>query len=280
MTTTPPNPTSLSSAPRPIRPTLSTRPGSSLWHFLEHQFQRYRTTWRGTIVSGLVSPILFLLSIGFGLGSQIDDTSSLGTTDYASFVGPGVLAGVAMIQGANLGLWPTLGALKWEGTYQAVLSTPLTAVELATGHVLWIGFRVLIGSSLYVGILALFGIAGSWTALLAPVIASLTAMAFAAPVSAFAATQDNDNAFSLIARVVISPLFLFSGAFFPTSQLPVVVEWLAAVIPVSHGVELCRHVINGETDLSADAVHLAVILTWLIVGWVLVTRSFSKRLSS
>lgn len=264
----------------PARPALSTRPGSSLWHFLEHQFQRYRTTWRGTIVSGLVSPILFLLSIGFGLGSQIDDTSSLGTTDYASFVGPGVLAGVAMIQGASLGLWPTLGALKWEGTYQAVLSTPLTAVELATGHVLWIGFRVFIGSTLYVGILTLFGISASWTAALAPLIAALTAMAFAAPVSAFAASQDTDNAFSLIARVVISPLFLFSGAFFPTSQLPLAVEWFSALVPVSHGVELCRHVINDEIDLAADAVHLGVITAWLVVGWILVTRSFSKRLSS
>lgn len=252
----------------------------SLWHFLEHQFRRYRSTWRATIISGLVSPMLFLGTIGFGLGSQIDDTSTLGTLDYASFVGPGVLAGAAMIQGASLGLWPTLGAIKWEGTYQAALTTPLTAGELATGHVLWIGFRVLVGSTLYVVILTLFGISSSWLAIFAPLIACCTGMAFGAVVSAFAATQERDNAFGLISRVVISPLFLFSGAFFPTSQLPAGVEWIAALVPVSHGVELCRNLITGQANVGTELRHLAVLLAWLVAGWLLALRTFTRRLSS
>ncbi len=256
------------------------RPSRSLWHFLEHQFRRYRTTWRATIVSGLVSPMLFLGSIGFGLGSQIDDTSSLGTLDYASFVGPGVLAGAAMIQGASLGLWPTLGAIKWEGTYQAALTTPLTAAELATGHILWIGFRVFVGSALYVVVLTLFGISESWLAVFAPFIAAFTGIAFGGVISAFAATQDRDNAFGLITRVVIAPLFLFSGAFFPTSQLPLVAQWVAAVLPVSHAVELCRHLITGQFDAATDGLHFAVLMAWLGLGWFLVIRSFTKRLSS
>ncbi len=253
---------------------------SSLWHFLEHQFSRYRTTWRPTIVSGLISPVLFLLTIGFGLGSQIDDTSTLGTDDYAAFVGPGVLAAVAMLQGGQLGLWPTLGALKWEGTYQAVLSTPLTATELATGHILWIGFRITVGSSLYVFVLALFGLVASPLAVLAPLVAGMVAMSFAAPVSAFSASRDSDEGFSLISRLIFTPLFLFSGAFFPVSQLPVVVSWISRVTPAWHGVEVCRHLINGELDPLNDLIHVVVILAWILTGWLVARRTFTNRLSA
>ncbi len=253
---------------------------ASLWHFLEHQFSRYRTTWRPTIVSGLVSPVLFLLTIGFGLGSQIEDTSTLGTNDYAAYVGPGVLAAVAMLQGGSLGLWPTLGALKWEGTYEAVLSTPLTAPELATGHILWIGFRIVVGSTLYVIVLTLFGLVESPLAVLAPLVAGLVAMSFTAPVSAFSASRESDEGFSLISRLIFTPLFLFSGAFFPVSQLPVAVSWISRVTPVWHGVELCRHLINGEMQPLDDLAHIAVIVLWIVAGWLAARRTFSNRLSA
>lgn len=271
-----PDEPSLNSATTAARPATA-RP---LWHFLEHQFARYKTTWRPTLVSGLISPVLFLAAIGFGLGSQIDDTSTLGTTDYAAFVGPGVLAAVAMLQGGSLGLWPTLGALKWEGTYEAVLCTPLTAAELATGHILWIGFRVVVGSTLYVIVLALFGIVASPLAVLAPLVAGLVAMSFAGPVSAFSATRDSDEGFSLISRLIFTPLFLFSGAFFPVSQLPQAVSWFSRVTPVWHGVELCRDLINNEAALMNDAGHLLAILAWVVFGWMASMRTFRGRLAA
>lgn len=258
---------------------LSIRP-TSLWHYLEHQLARYRTSWRATIINGLVSPVLFLGAIGFGLGSQIQDTSTLGTSDYASFVGPGVLAAAAMLQGGMLSLWPTMGALKWEGTYLAILATPLTPAELAWGHILWIGFRTLVGSSLFVAVLAGFGLASSVGAIAAPLVAALTAMAFAAPISAFAASRDNDTTFPFIARVILTPLFLFSGAFFPLSQLPAVAAWLARLAPVWHGVELARHLIVGPFTLATDTGHALYLVAWIVGGWLVAVRTFKQRLAT
>jgi len=256
------------------------RSGSGLWHFLENQFLRYRASWTATIITSLLFPVMFLITIGFGLGSQIDDTSSLGTTDYASFVGPGVVAAVAMIQASSLSLWPTLGAIKWEGTYQAVLATPLTATELAIGHVLWIGFRSLVGASLYLIVLAIFGLVASPLAILAPLAAVLTAMAFAAPISAFSATREKDDTFGAINRVLITPMFLFSGAFFPVEQLPDSVEWVARIVPVWHGVELSRGLVNGSINPSDATIHVGYLMLWIVVGLALAIRSFTTRLSS
>lgn len=252
----------------------------ALWHFLEHQGRRFRTTLRPTIVNGLLAPVLFLFTVGFGLGSQIDDPAALGTSDYQSFVGPGVLATIAVMQASSQSLWPTLGAIKWEGTYQTALTTPLTAAELATGHIMWIATRVLVGAIMYVSVLALFGIATEWTTLLAPIVAALTAASFAAPISAWVATKDDDYAFSVVQRVAITPVFLFSGAFFPLDQIPAVVAWIVRVLPAWHGVQVCRGLIIGGLDTLAMLGHLGWILVWIFCGWFWATRTFTNRLST
>lgn len=249
-------------------------------HFLEHQFVRYRATWWSTIISSVLFPCFFLLAVGFGLGSQIDDTSTLGTADYPSFIGPGVLGGVAVLQAGGLSLWPTLGAIKWQGDYQAALATPLTTPGLVLGHILWIGFRITVSATLYLAVLAAFGLVSSWLAVLAPLAACLVAMSIAGPLSAWSASQDADDSFGPINRLGLSPLFLFSGAFFPIEQLPTVIGWISRAFPVWHGVELTRGLVNGSLETMAGLGHLGYLLLWAAAGLVLSIRSFERRLAA
>ncbi len=253
---------------------------AAIRHFLEHQFVRYRATWWSTIISSVLFPCFFLLAVGFGLGSQIDDTSSLGTVDYPSYIGPGVLGGVAVLQAGGLSLWPTLGAIKWQGDYQAALSTPLTTPGLVVGHILWIGFRITVSATLYLAVLAAFGVVSSWLALLAPAAACLVALSIAGPLSAWSASQDSDDTFGPINRLGLSPLFLFSGAFFPISQLPVVIGWISRLFPVWHGVELTRGLVNGTLEAAAGIGHVAYLLVWSLAGLLLAIRSFEARLAA
>lgn len=249
-------------------------------HFLEHQFVRYRSTWTSTLISSVLFPAFFLLAVGFGLGSQIDDTSSLGTADYPSYIGPGVLAGVAMLQAGGLSLWPTLGAIKWQGDYQAALATPLTARGLVVGHITWIGIRITVSAIVYMGVLTAFGVVGSWWAVLAPLAAFATAVAVAGPLSAWSASQDADDSFGPINRLGLTPLFLFSGAFFPIDQLPAVLAWGSRAFPVWHGVELTRGLINGTLGPAAGAGHAAYLMLWAAAGVALSIRSFTNRLAA
>ena len=245
--------------------------------FITHQALRSRSSWRTTLISGVVTPAFFLLALGVGLGSLVTDRSGLGTDDYLSFVGPGLLATAAMQQAGQLSLWPTLGALKWEGNYQAVLLTPLTAAELATGHLLWIAIRVLVSSTLFTIVLACFGIATTPLALLAPIVAVLVGLCFAAPMSAYSATCENDMVFSLIVRGLLF-LFLFSGAFFPISQLPSVMQLVAKATPVWHGVELCRALMSGTAERT-DLVRVMYLLLIAFAGWRAALHTFRQRLA-
>ncbi len=258
------------------------RPLGPLIHFLEHQFLRFRTTFRGTVVSGTVGPLLYLLGIGVGLGSQIDaQDSGLGTADYLQFVGPGLMAAAAMQTAASESLWQTAGLLRWEGTYVSVSNTPLSTGQLFFGHVLWIGFRVFVGSAIYLAVLAGFGVPTSLLALLSPFAALLTGMAFGSLISAWTGYTTKDQSYAVILRLGIIPMYLFSGAFYPISQLPAALEFLARLTPVWHGVRLCRGlIIQQDLNPSQALVHLAVLAAYICLGLFLGSRFFRKTLGS
>lgn len=258
-----------------VRPTGVSR-------FFEHQLVRFRTTWRGTLVGGVLSPVFFLVSIGVGIGSQIDSTETdLGTADYLSFVGPGLMAASAMQQAASESLWRTAGALRWRGHYVPITTTPLTVGELVTGHILWVAFRALVAAVLYLGVLAVFGVVGSPLALLAPLVAAWVAAAFCAPISAWTARTTTETSYPIILRMGIVPLFLFSGVFFPVEQLPGILPSIARLTPVWHGVRLCQGLVAGDgLSLGAAGVHLLVIGAFVVVGWLAAIRTFSGALTT
>jgi lipooligosaccharide transport system permease protein len=98
------------------------------------------------------------------------------------------------------------------------------------------------------------------------------------PMAAYAATSENEATFPPIFRFVIVPMFLFSGTFFPVSQMPLVLELVAYVTPIWHGVELCRGLMLGTIELLPALGHLAYLLAWTFIGLVLAIRTYGKRL--
>lgn len=257
-------------------------PFGPLLHFLEHQFLRFRSTFRGTVVSGAVGPLLYLLGIGVGLGSQINaQESGLGTSSYLDFVGPGLMAAAAMQTAANESLWQTAGLLRWQGTYVSITNTPLSTNLLFVGHVLWIGFRIFIGAAVYLAVLVGFGVPTSPLALLAPFAAVLTGMAFGSWISAWTGFTTKDQSYAVILRLGIIPMYLFSGAFYPISQLPSALEAFARVTPVWHGVRLCRGlIIQQDLTVPQTIGHVGVLLAFIAGGLFVGSRTFRKSLGS
>ena len=171
-----------------------------------------------------------------------------------------------------------MGSIKWHRTYHAQLATPLRVVDLLAGHLLFVVMRLTISVSVFLAIMLAFGAIGSPWAVLAMPVAVLTGMAHATPIFAFAAKQDNDSGFAMLFRFGIVPLFLFSGTFFPVSQLPDVLQLIAYVTPLWNGVTLCRDLSLGEPDLTSALVHIGVLVAWTVAGFVVASRVFDKRL--
>jgi lipooligosaccharide transport system permease protein len=242
----------------------------------------YARTWRASIMTTFLNPVLYLLAMGVGLGSFVDKnrggTATLGHVSYLHFVAPALAAAAAATTAASESMFPIMGAIKWQRTYYAMLATPLRVGDVLVGHLLWIGARVATAVVSYLVVMAAFGTMTSFEAVAILPVAVLTGAAFATPLAAFAATQDTDNSFSLVFRLAVVPLFLFSGVFFPISQLPSGLRVLAWITPLYNGVALCRPLASGQVTAAGLALHLPYLVGVTAAGAFLARVTFRRRL--
>jgi lipooligosaccharide transport system permease protein len=248
---------------------------------VEREMRVFARLWRGAVFSTFLSPVLFLAAMGLGLGGLVKEhTGKVAGLTYLDFVAPGLLAASAMQIAANEAMWPVLGAVKWVKNFHATVATSITAGELVTGYVLWIALRAVLGSTVFLLVAAALGAVPSGWGVLAIPAAALCAAAFCAPLAAFSVGLDSDLAFPVIMRVGVLPLTLFSGTFFPISQLPGWLRPFAAVSPLWHGVELARHATTGSLHAGADIVHILVLVACTGAGLLWGRYAFTRRLTA
>ncbi|HET7677180.1 MAG TPA: ABC transporter permease [Candidatus Limnocylindrales bacterium] len=246
----------------------------------EHAVLVYRRTWRGTLFQTFLTPVLFLAAMGLGLGGLIDRNSSaaLSGVPYMVFLAPGLLAAQAMQTAAFENTFPVMAKTTWQKTYEAMLATPLRVRDLIIGDLAWSAVRLLLVATAFLAVMALFGAVRSPMAVLAIPAAALTGFAFAAPIFAFSVTQRNVSLFNALFRFGITPLFLFSGTFFPVDRLPEVIQPVAWITPLYHGVSLTRGLSLGTIDPLAGAMHVAVLTGFVVVGLAAGLRTLQRRM--
>ena len=239
----------------------------------------YRRTWRGSVISSVLGPLLYLGALGAGLGTLVNRHAggSLGVS-YLTFIAPGLLAATAMQTAFGEGLYPVLGSVKWVQNYFAAVASPLRPGDVFRGHLLFVVLRLTMNCGVFLAACAAFGAARSPLAILSLPAAVLTGLAFAPALMAWAVTRTRDTSFSVLMRFLMVPLFLFSGTFFPVTQLPGWLQPIAYVTPLWHGVALCRTLTLGTADLGGAAVHVGYLLAVTAAGYALALRTYRRRL--
>ncbi|MET7277132.1 ABC transporter permease [Kribbella sp. NPDC005582] len=242
----------------------------------------YKRTWKGTLISSFLLPMLYLAAMGIGLGSFVDSngTDALGGVSYLQFIAPGLLASTALQIAVGEATYPVLSGLKWQKFYHSMIATPLRPADVVYGQLAFIAFRVASTCVVFLAIIALFGGLHSALGVLALPVVVLVGMAAAAPVVAFASTLQNDSGLAMVFRFGVVPAFLFSGAFFPVSQLPNWIEWLAYLSPLWHGVQLSRDLSLGTLHPWLVLLNLAYLAAWFAIGTKLAVRGFTRKLIS
>lgn len=259
--------------PPPLPGPAPWRPVFSAWLTV------YKRTWLGSVFGRFLSPLLFLLSMGLGLGGLVDKSAGgVGGVPYLQYVVPGILAAQAMWVAMGMSTYQVMGAIRWDMKYHAMLATPIGIDDILVGHLTFVAMQVAGATAVFLGVAALFGSLGSWWVLLSLPITVLTGMAFAVPVFAFSATQEGDEGFNILFRFVMTPLFLFSGVFFPIDQLPAVFRPIAWIMPLWHGVDANRALALGSPDVGGVLGHTAYLLVVIIIGAWFARRAFTKRL--
>jgi lipooligosaccharide transport system permease protein len=240
----------------------------------------YRRTWRGSIYTSLASPLLYLGAMGLGLGTLVDrhGAARLGGVDYLTFLAPGLLAAAAMQTAVGQSLYPVYVSVKWSKTYQAAAATPLRPADVFHGHVLFVTLRLFMNCALFLAVAAALGAVRSPSALAALPVAVLTGLAFNTPIEAWSVTRTTDISFAVIFRFGMIPLFLFSGTFFPITQLPAWIRPLAYVTPLWHGVALCRALSLGIATPGGALVHVGYLVAVIAAGVAAGNRSYRRRL--
>jgi lipooligosaccharide transport system permease protein len=249
-------------------------------HVLEHQLFAFRRTWRGGVFSTFLSPVLFLAAMGLGLGTFVDqsDSDALGGVAYLAFLAPVLLASQAMQVAAGESMYPIMSGLTWNRTFQSMTAAPLTVPDVVGGLTLWLAFRLVLVCTVFVAVSVVFGAVALGPGIVMIPVAILTGLAFALPIAAFTATQRTDQAFPVINRFVIIPLFIFSGTFFPIDQLPMFLQPIAWLTPLWNGVSLARGIALGGLDPMVALWNLAVLVAYTLAGLAACSVTFRRRL--
>ena len=235
------------------------------------------------IAIAIANPVLYLVSIGLGLGSFIDQNAGSAGVDgvsYLTFLAPALLA-TAAIQGAlDESVYPTLEGFKWNKIFFSMNATPLSGNHIAMGVFFNSLIRTIFTTVLYWLVMLAFGVLESPRAWLAIFTAVMAGAAFGAFMQALAGLLENENLFfTLVERFIVMPLFLFSGTFYPLSSMPVFLQWIGWISPLWHATELGRWLTYGsEISTQMLFVHFIFLNSIFVVGLISSRRIFTRRL--
>ncbi|WP_200834514.1 ABC transporter permease [Amycolatopsis alkalitolerans] len=249
------------------------------WLRVEGSWAWYRRYWKSNLYSSGLQPLLFLVAMGLGFGSQVKAGPATGGLPYLEYIAPALLVSASMQSAVSESTYPVLSGFKWQKDYLAVTATPVTPGQLLGGHFLWVSLRLLLSGVVYALIALAFGAWLNAGAILVVLAAVLTGVACAAPVTAFAATTyDEGTRFNGLFRFGVIPMTLFAGTFFPIEQIPLALRWLAWISPLWHGNQLARGVTLGGVSPLAMLGHLGVLVALFAVGVFFARKYFYRRL--
>jgi lipooligosaccharide transport system permease protein len=248
---------------------------------LEQTWTWYRRNWKATVFSSVGLPVLYLLAMGLGFGSQVRAGSVPGGLTYLVYLAPALLPTGAVQTAAGECTFPVLSSFEWSKIFHGITATPITPGQVVGGWLLWVGSRLTVSAAAFLVVSAAIGAVTGPGILLSMVFGVLTGLAFGAPLMAFAATvKSTGTAFNVVFRFVVVPMSLFAGTFFPITQLPAWVRPVAWITPMWHGTELARGAAFGTLTWGPTLLHIAYLLALFAVGVRLACWRFRLRLTA
>jgi lipooligosaccharide transport system permease protein len=229
--------------------------------------------WKGALAPQFLDPLFYLVALGFGLGTYI---ASINGQPYKEFIAPGLIASSAMWAASFESTYNVYIRMNEYHLYDAVLSTPVEVQDLVAGDILWSAIRAVIYGTVFLLVVTAFGLIESWWALLIPFAVLVGGLAFSTIGYAFTSLVPRIDFYSYYFTLGITPMFLFSGIFFPFDQLPGFAEVIAWFTPLYHLVAATRDLADGPGPIVL--LHLAVLLLMSAALFVVPVRAVRRRL--
>ncbi|MFA6317304.1 MAG: ABC transporter permease [Elusimicrobiota bacterium] len=198
-------------------------------------------TWKTNVLPPLLEPLLYIFAFGYGLGGYVEKISYQGGTyDYVTYLAPGMVAVAVMFHAVFECMYGAFVRMRYQKTFDAILHTPLLIEDILAGEILWGATKGLFAGVAVLAVITAFGLASYPSSLLIPPVAFLAGLMFAGFGLYFAAVSPYIDNLNLPTFLFITPMFLFSGTFFPLDGMPVWLQHLAQLLPLTHLVAVTR----------------------------------------
>ncbi|MGD2137876.1 MAG: ABC transporter permease [Gammaproteobacteria bacterium] len=248
------------------------RPGAiAVW-------RRNILVWRKLLVPAILmnfgEPVLYLLGLGFGLGRFVGEMAGM---PYLVFLASGIIASSAMTTATFEGMYSVFTRMVPQKTYEAILATPLEVDDILAGEMLWCGTKSLFSGMAILAVATVLGVTSSWQALWVIPVVFLIGLCFAGPALIMSSLATNYDFFNYYFVLVITPMFVLCGVFYPLDSLPAAVQGVVQVLPLTHAVVLSRWLVAG-TQLDLPLLHMAVLLCYAFVSYYVAVVLVRRKL--
>lgn len=242
-------------------------------------WQRHFLVWQKVAVTSilghLADPLIYMLGLGYGLGSLLPE---MGGTSYLLFLSAGTLCYSTMNSATFEALYSGFSRMHHQRTWEAILNTPVTLDDIVLSEILWAATKSLMSGLAVLLVIWILGMSHTLLSLWTIPLALLVGLCFAALGLIMTALAPSYDFFMYYFTLVITPMMMLSGVFFPVAQLPALLQNVAALLPLTHAIDLVRPLLNGAIPENI-ALHIAVILAYTLSGFYLSLVLFRKRLS-
>jgi lipooligosaccharide transport system permease protein len=246
-----------------------------VWQRNRDVFLRF---WGAELIAPALEPLIFLVAMGVGLGAYVELG---GDQEYIQFLVPGMLAVFPMFAAVGECLWGSYFRMDRQGTYHAMIATPVNIEDVIAGEILWGSTRLMLSTTFVLAVTLLF--APFYDLFQSPLIllvlpASLvTGLLFSAVTLSYTSVAFSISSLNYFFTLFITPTFWFSGAFFPIERLPDALRVVSWFIPTTHVVSLYRALAEGSVGWSYLG-DLAWLLVVAVVFFAVAVRSMRRRL--
>ena len=242
-------------------------------------WQRHFLVWQKVAVTSilghLADPLIYMLGLGYGLGSLLPEMDG---TSYILFLSAGTLCYSTMNSATFEALYSGFSRMHHQRTWEAILNTPVTLDDIVLSEILWAATKSLMSGLAVLLVIWILGMSHTWLSLWTIPLAMLVGLCFAALGLIMTALAPSYDFFMYYFTLVITPMMMLSGVFFPVAQLPALLQNVSVLLPLTHAIDLVRPLLNG-TIPDNIALHIAVILAYTLAGFYLSLVLFRKRLS-
>ena len=248
------------------------RPGAlAVW-------RRNILVWRKLLVPAILmnfgEPLIYLVGLGFGLGRFVGEMSGM---SYFAFLSSGIIASSAMTTASFEGMYSVFTRMVPQKTYEAILATPLEIDDILAGEMLWCATKSLFSGMAILAVAAALGVVGSWQALWAIPVVYLIGLCFAGPALIMSSLAYNYDFFNYYFVLIITPMYILCGVFYPIESLPDAVHGAVQFLPLTHAVMLTRSLVAGAV-LTQPLLHITVLMLYALVSYSIALVLVRRRL--